>query len=66
MATVFCFKDVLIEFALVFKGLRVVRVVSNVEEELLYFALVIQLLWRRWRRCECFLFVVHYFFLKHY
>ena len=60
MVTVLWFKTIFLEFELVFKGINVVRLVSNVEEELLCFALVIKLLWRRWRRYELFLFVVRY------
>ena len=56
------FKDFFLEFELAFKGLYVVRVVSNVEEVLLFFAFVMKLFWRRWRRCDCFLVVVHYFY----
>ena len=53
MVTVFWFKDVFLEFALVFKRLHVDRVVSKVEKELLYFALVVKLLlWRWWRQRE--------------
>ena len=54
MVMVFWFKDIFPELALVFKGLNIFRLVSNVEEDLLCFALFIKLLWRRWRRCECF------------
>ena len=52
VVTVFWFKDAFLKFALVFKGLHIGRVLSNVEEELLCFALLINFLWRRWRRCD--------------
>ena len=63
--TVLGFKYVLLEFALLFKVLQIIIVVYKVEEELLCFNLVINL-WRRWRWCECFVFVLHYCFLKHW
>ena len=44
LRTLFWFKDIFLEFALVFKGLHVDRVVSNVEKELLCFALVVKFL----------------------
>ena len=47
MVTVSWFKDFLLEVVLVFKGLHLVRVLSNVEEELLCFSLVKKLLLRR-------------------
>ena len=47
MLMIFWINYVFPEFALVFKGLHIVRVVSNVEEDLLCFALFINLLWRR-------------------
>ena len=45
--TVFWFNDDFFEFVLVLKGLQYVRVIYNVEEELLCFNLVIKLLGTR-------------------
>ena len=50
--TVFWFKNIFLEVALVFKVLYVFGLVSNVEEELLCFYLVNKLLCRRWLQCE--------------
>ena len=65
MTTVLGFKGVCVEFVYLFKRIHIVRVVSYMEEELLCFALVIKLLWKRWHWYAYFIFVVHYFVFKY-